>query len=294
MTEQLPTVIVYGNCQAGCIAGFLRKTPAFRDSKLIPRVKGVHELSSAELPQVYAAVRGADLLLTQPVSSNYRGVGFSSDHLISLLGPFARTIYYPSLYFGGYFPNLLYLRKPGGGLFTGPGGDYHDRNILDCFIARRTVQSSIAFLADENCYDKSVLRRNTEATLDELRWRESTMEIKIADYIADNLRDRRLFYVFNHPINEVMFQVCSQFSGLIGCRFSGVDLASVDNWLSAVAFPVHPAVHQALGLRFSYTGRFNASGKRDLPMADALELFFDYYNRTPEAVAVYQAAVMSS
>jgi hypothetical protein len=174
-------------------------------------------------------------------------------------------------------------------MFTGPGGDYHDRDILDCYIAQRNIASSCDFLSDESRYGHAELRRDLELALAELRRREATMEIKIADYIAANLQDRQLFYVFNHPTNEVMFHICAQFSELIDYQFSITDLTYLDNWLSAAAFPIHPAVHKALGLRFPYPGLYHTLGKRDVSMADALELFFDYYARNPEVVATYQA-----
>jgi hypothetical protein len=284
------TLLIYGNCQAGCIAGFMSRTLAFSEAFDIPTLLGIHQMVEADLKGLYGHVNGADVLLSQEVSAGYRGADFSSAHLVSLLPSNAKVLYYPSLYFSAYFPNLLYLRSPNkGGMFTGPGGDYHDRDILDSYIAKRSVPETGRYLMDESRYDLDSVRRSFEDGHAEMRRREQNIDVKISDYIADNFADRRLFYVFNHPANEVMFEVCSQVAKLLDLPFSADALKNIDHWLSGASFPIPPAVHKALGLRFPYDSRFNANGVWNVEMEHALEMFYAYYDRTPDAVAAYKS-----
>jgi Polysaccharide biosynthesis enzyme WcbI len=288
MTER--TLLVYGNCQAGCIAAFMSRTPTFSEAFDIPTLLGIHQMTEADLVTLYEHAGEADVLLSQEVGTNYRGVGFSSTHLASILRPSAQVLYYPSLYFAAYFPNLLYLRDPtNGAMFTGPGGDYHDRDILDSYISKRTVSETSRYLQDESRYDRDSVRKSFEEGYVEMRRRERHIDVKTSDYIADNFADRRLFHVFNHPANEVMFEVCSQVANLFGIPFSAEHLKNIDQWLSGASFPIPPAVHRALGLRFPYDSRFNASGIWNVEMENALEMFFAYYDQTPDAVAAYQS-----
>jgi hypothetical protein len=284
------TLLVYGNCQAGCIAAFMSRTLAFSEAFDIPTLLGIHQMVEADLIGLYGHVNEASVLLSQDVSANYRGADFSSAHLVSLLQPNTKVLYFPSLYFSAYFPNLLYLRNPvTGGMFTGPGGDYHDRDILDSYIAKRTIPETSRYLLDENHYDVDSVIRSFEEGCVEMRRREKHIDVKLSDYIADNFADRRLFYVFNHPANEVMFEVCSQVAKLLDVSFSADALKNVDHWLSGASFPIPPAVHKALGLRFPYDSRFNASGVWNVEMEHALEMFYAYYDRTPDAVAAYKS-----
>jgi len=123
-----------------------------------------------------------------------------------------------------------------------------------------------------------------------MRTREAALDIKIADYILENFQSRRLFYVFNHPHNSVMFEVCERAAELLQVPFSNDKLRHLDHWLSGVAFPIHPAVYRALNLNFPQETSFSIGGKRNVKTDDAIEIFFESYALKPEVRLAYENA----
>jgi hypothetical protein len=284
---------IYGNCQAGCIAGFLKRSHEVNELFDISAFRGAHEISLNEIQDAKTDLQTAAVFLTQHVSDGFRGSEFSSLALKSHLPSSAVVISYPSIYFDAYFPNLLYLSGERG-LFTGPGGDYHDKEILGGYAGSLTIDETISSLLDESRYDATSVLMRFDTWLVNMREREKVLDVGISDFIAAEFRNSRLFYTFNHPTNVVMLEVCKTIAKLLSVAFEDGRLLGVDNWLSSVSMPLHPSVRSAFRLRFPYEAKYNLGNKqRGVSMATAVRLFFEFYSNNPASVVAYEKSVNS-
>ena len=125
---------IIGNCQARPLGRLLSAASSMVD---IIDVPPVHTIPKSELEQWADRVTAADYVIHQPLSDVFGAL--ASHRLKETLG--GKMISFPSIYFAGTLPQLIYLRKPTGGSLQGPLGDYHDIRVLDGFLRGRTSEA---------------------------------------------------------------------------------------------------------------------------------------------------------
>lgn len=185
-------VVVVGNCQARPLAKLLKS--------LNPRISVtttaiVHLLKNEQAAQYRPAFEEADLIVSQLVFDTYPCEFVRTNFLKERYGE--KVISIVNLYFTGYTPDWFYIRIPGKGTLRGPMGDYHNRTILTSWQEGLSVHGAASRLRDPE-YNQRYLAE-VEKSLDQLRQRESLVDIKVVDIIEENFRKSRLFFTFNHP-----------------------------------------------------------------------------------------------
>ena len=96
--------LVYANCQNNNIASHLRKSQIFNQEYSIKRFS-VHLMNERGLTVPDELLKQAKLFIYQPVKDT--NGERSSNYLLSKLSSNCQRISFPSLYFTGYFPQLL-------------------------------------------------------------------------------------------------------------------------------------------------------------------------------------------
>ena len=89
-------LVVVGNCQAESTRKLLMSTGHFTGERIAP----VHELEAADMGWFLDLVARADVLVTQPIRDNYRGLPVGTRQLQTS----ARRVVVPGLRFDGLMP----------------------------------------------------------------------------------------------------------------------------------------------------------------------------------------------
>ena len=92
-----------------------------------------------ELHLIEKLLPRVDVLIAQPVSDGYRGMGLGTNELRARLRPDARVVRWPVAYFEGLYPFQVYVNRLGSAVgASAPITDYHDLRLL--FAAWRAAR----------------------------------------------------------------------------------------------------------------------------------------------------------
>ncbi len=280
-------VVVVGNCQAGALEVMLASSASFAGRFELARFPAVHEIPDEMVSELHRAVEGAAVCVLQRVDDGYRdGIGLGTETLARMAGG-ATVIRWPSVYWPGYVPNLFYLRAANGGPVTDGPFDYHDRTILDAYAAGLDASATLAQMSDPDRPSEALAL--AEAATAELAFRGEGCDVDVAPFIAERFRDELLFFTMNHPANRTLRFVADEVLRLLGLPGRADPAAFPFEMLGTTFYPLHANHARALGLRFA-TGDvgaepFRIRGETYAP-ADAVAMFYAYYEAHPELVAL--------
>lgn len=278
--------LLYGNCQIYPLSVLLACNTEFRKTYKIIRLKPVFALEASDLKDLERVCKEVDLFIYQPVREGYRGyLEFGTNYLKSLLKPEAVAISFPSLYFKGYNPEMVYLRESNSrDLLISPFGGYHNRNIFDMFLKGYNKRDIVNFLSERQAISKSYISKEIETTFNELKSREEkfSVDIRISNYIEKNWKKKRLFWTFNHPSNELLIYIADSILQRVcidSCKykvnFLSLRLLSTE-LLGRVYFSIHPGIHSHFNLKFLNPSLYSAEGNK-ISHENVVKIYFDLY-----------------
>lgn len=286
--------IVIGNCQAKALETVLGASRAFVARFELLSFPAVHEIPETMIPALHDAIASASLVVPQLVDENYRdGIGLGTETLASLAVD-ATVVRWPNLYWGGYFPDLGYLRDhEGKPILDGPE-HYHDRVVLNAFAEGISAANACELLSDPSV--RSSAPSAAAAATGELRRREELCDVKVASFIEDKYRSDLLFFTINHPSNSMLGYLGERILERAGVE-GNIDYSKIRarRWprrrheiLGETFFPLHASHARALGLEIrnelvAGRGRYRIRG-RTLKPIDVVQAYFDYYKAHPDVV----------
>lgn len=244
--------IIYANCQNRLIAAHLQHSAGFNRRYTIRRFP-VHRLMARGTTVPDELLQQAKLFIYQPVKDIHGKR--SSNQIISKLPQDCHTISFPSLYFLGYFPQFCknpvkHIIEPNYPYGVIPHGD---TNIIAMLEQGKSTEEIIDTLKNPNFYTTDYLQSHLNKTLAELERRESTLDVKVSEFIRKNFRDYYLFYSHNHPIDIIGKYVVNQIFKLLDLS-ALKDPLSISNpkpgVLNSVQIPIYPYVAKNLSLKF--------------------------------------------
>ena len=128
-----PRVVVVGNCQAESLRIVLNSSEPIDSFRIPP----IHEWTQEDMPFVHHALRWANVLVSQPVRDNYRGLPCGTAQLEKMLRAQimdnegeAQVIRFPVLRFSALNPAWVIVRSPADTSLNPPIVPYHDITIL--------------------------------------------------------------------------------------------------------------------------------------------------------------------
>lgn len=207
-------LVVIGNCQARPLADYIEK--------LVPSINVtstpiVHLLKDSDEETYRAYLDEADVIVTQMISDAYPCKFIRTSEIKRLYKNKTHTIV--NLYFSGFTPDLFYIRHPEVTTLRGPLGEYHNKTILDGWLLGISQEQVVGWLSDP-FYNKQEYGKEDAKSLDELKAREATVDIKIADFIESTRGESRTFFTFNHPSSVLLIEyakrICQHIVGTKG------------------------------------------------------------------------------
>ncbi len=194
MTEQIkPLLVIYGNCQAGALAYIfgadpvlsatytMRYVPSFDDGTPGARVLAPEETARTAI--VFEQVDPIVFPYRTAVPAGCPIVSFPSMDL-TLLWPLITTAGYDE----APTPERPWGRFPQG-----------DRVVVDCVDRELSVAEAMTFYEQHSAEYIGNLERRTALERGRLRAREAKADIKISDYLFDQIAKQNIFWSVNHP-----------------------------------------------------------------------------------------------
>lgn len=177
--DSKPTIAVIGNCQAESLRIVLHASGHFNSFRIPP----IHEWENADYEYAKAVLSRTDILISQPVRDDYRGLPCGVDQLATLLPTSARVVKVPVLRFSALNPYYAIVRP-----LDPPVVPYHDL---------RTV-AAVAGIPQINepdwrgCFDHNVLQ---------MAQREKAHGTVV---MSDWLETVPVWHTLNHPDNATL------------------------------------------------------------------------------------------
>lgn len=206
----MTVLTVFANCQAGPMALMLR---AFCPDLKVPKTPLVHQSLGENRAVVRAHIAEADIVLHQPVGAGY---GDLATEALQAEFPDKTFVSFPSIFFGGLFPQLTYLRlsedgsRPG--TLKGPLSDYHDTRIIDAFLNGESAAQCLERLRATDLGERAAF----DAALAESERRDRAVTVPVMDILQDEMQRTAPLFTFNHPTNRVLWRVLERVLAEIG------------------------------------------------------------------------------
>ena len=255
-------LVVVGNCQAESTRKLLMSTGHFTGERIAP----VHELEAADMGWFLDLVARADVLVTQPIRDNYRGLPVGTRQLQTS----ARRVVVPVLRFDGLMPYQAIIRDPDDPSLNPPVVPYHDL---------RTLATAAGYVPAAPP-SPDALRRAAAMSVEQMRLRERAHDAVV---VSDYLETSPVWHTVNHPDNATLAFMASRVLEELG--LSDEPVAPDYEMLGGLDAPIDAAAADALGV--SVTGR-DTWRERGAGVIDADEIRaaqLEFYRQRPALVA---------
>jgi hypothetical protein len=279
-----PIALVYGNCQAEALRRILDTHPGLAASYQLLRVPAVHEISARELWMLRRLLPRVEVLITQRVKSDYRGMQLGTDQLAAELPAGATVISYPVVYFDGIFPFHVYVNKNDDPISTPAAiSDYHDLRTLHAAGQGWDTPTTLRWLAEFDP-DPAWVRANAEASLDTLRRREASLTVRLADVIRREDRLTSSFNTINHPANVLITEMARQVLERLGYPDAELVTGSTQTYLDHMKAPREGRILRAFGVPPETDGATEEwiTSAGTFPTAEVVAAHLDQYAKDPE------------
>jgi hypothetical protein len=257
-------VVVWGNCQAPALAGLLR-APLAAHGLVVLDVPPVFEVDDAGLQRIRTALRTAAVLVTQPVSDEYRTPGCGSQQLAAVLPDHGRLVTMASAYHVGPFPYLVNAHDAAGRRVDAPLTDYHDLRTVAQALDRSLPPLTAAGVRALDAASRSELRR-----------REAGLDVGVSAAATAP----GAMHVFNHPAAATLCSVAAAVLQQLGVP--AAVLTPDREPLGAIRAPIDAVTADALG--WPRRARWSVGG-HDLDPAAVTAAHLELYRQRPDVAA---------
>lgn len=226
--DDRPLVTVVGNCQAESLRVLLAASGQVRAVRVPP----VFELDADDTALLNALLGHTDLLVTQPVRDDYRGLPLGTAQLARAVPATARTVLVPAFRYAGLYPWQAVVRSVHG---DPPVVPYLDlRTVVEAATGRRPTAAPAEGIR--------AVARASLATLTERERRHDT--VVASDLVVPAGADAA--HAVNHPGNTVLIGTARRVQERAGLPVDATDPGRI--LLREVFAPLEEQVVDALGL----------------------------------------------
>ena len=269
-SDDLPVLLVWGNCQAEAVRVLLAASPSLHMRAV--RIPPVFELTASDIDPLRRLAARASVLLAQPVKDGYRDLPLGTDEVASLMPAGGAVVRWPVVRCSVLQPFQAIVRDPRDPTRDPPLVPYHDLRTLasarmgkDLLTAEISVDACVTVVAE---------------SLAELRRRES-LQCDVA--ISDVLEQPEIgdMFTINHPGNRVLIELARRLQVALGGVPDAADPGR--NLLGEVRAPVSAVALSALGLAGAPSTTWDVQGK-SLAEQEVHRVQWQWYRDNPWVV----------
>jgi hypothetical protein len=282
---------VLANCQTGPLSILIERICPTMERVRLP---AIHTLDIKNPKFLWDVISKVEVIIHQPISDSFQELGINA---LKLKFPNKHYISFPSVYFDGYFPNLMYLRKPSGGTLKGVLGDYHDSRIIEGVISEQSTEVIFNKFVQKHSYEEVL--NNINISLKNLSLRENDLDVKITSYIKENVFKKRLFYVFNHPVNEILIFIASRICDILNQKIVPEGIVSANNtpdYLSttqaALDYSIIPFLESNDSNDSIYSFQDQSGAIQKFSINEFIEKQIDFYHSIVDLENLYEFALV--
>ncbi|MBF6477600.1 WcbI family polysaccharide biosynthesis putative acetyltransferase [Nocardia cyriacigeorgica] len=258
----MPLLVVVGNCQAESTRKLLMSTGHFTGERITP----VHELEAADMGWFLDLVARADVLVTQPIRDNYRGLPVGTRQLQTS----ARRVVVPVLRFDGLMPYQAIIRDPDDPSLNPPVVPYHDL---------RTLVAAAGY-AGAASPSQDALRRAAAMSVEQMRMRERAHGAVV---VSDYLETTPVWHTVNHPDNATLAFMASRVLEALG--LSDAPVAPDYEMLGGLDAPIDASAADALGVSVAGREEWRERGAGAIDADEIRAAQLEFYRERPALVA---------
>ncbi|MDY5784723.1 WcbI family polysaccharide biosynthesis putative acetyltransferase [Corynebacterium sp.] len=264
----MATLTVVGNCQAESTRRLLMTTGLFESERITP----VHELTRDDMGWFSDLISRTDVLITQPIRANYRGLPVGSAQLRELLPATARHVLVPVLRFDGLMPYQAIIRDPADPSLNPPVVPYHDLRILTAVA--QNVDAPV-----ESHPSPAALRRAAAMSVEQMRIRERHHGTVV---VSDHLETHPVWHTVNHPDNATLAELARAVLAELGVT-GEVTLPDYE-MLGELDAPIDTAAADALGVHISGRDQWRKRREGTINQDEIAQSQMEFYRRRPALV----------
>lgn len=236
-------IFLFGNCQTRVLFNALRSYSNLIDASY---VCDVQDFKEENVNASIDLVRATDVFIYQHVNNTIFPI--SSNELLKNLNPNALSISIPSMYFDGYWPNLL-------DLYMGNIMPEITDGLLYTIIKNNR---NIDYITCKNMYvslsqsiPEQFILQHIEDSFERLESREilNNVDIPISQWLRENYNSLPLFYSCNHPKKAVFNYVTNSIVSIIESKLNLQLLKNdfyLDYDLTSIDFIIYPVMSNVL------------------------------------------------
>ena len=258
-------LVVVGNCQAESTRKLLMSTGHFSGERIAP----VHELEAPDMGWFLDLVARADVLVTQPIRDNYRGLPVGTRQLRTS----ARRVVVPVLRFDGLMPHQAIIRDPADSSLNPPVVPYHDLRILTA--AARGDEKPVAHRPLHDAYVRAAAM-----SVEQIRSREQRHGSVV---VSDYLETAPVWHTVNHPDNATLAFMASRVLEALG--LPGEPVPPDYEMLGGLDAPVEAAAAEALGVSVQGRDVWRDRSNGVISADEIREAQLEFYRQRPALVA---------
>lgn len=199
-----------------------------------------------------------DLFIYQHVKTTFYEPFFATQNIIPMLKKEHRRICIPDLYFDGYFPQIDHIDNMVNVLLSSLNGDtifqYRDYYIEEMYKKTNSVSKTKELLLEDEgnnmVFDKEKILQKWNGAVQRMIDAEKYADLKMSDYILDNIQKRRLFVAAHNPVNELMYVETERLMKMLDVPFRVFDYENMLNFEGAQEV-IYPYVKKVLHLEFN-------------------------------------------
>lgn len=170
--------------------------------------------TSVERSEFLDIVKLADIIITQPIKSNYRNAEhLSTEFVLDNSKKESKIIIFPSLRLDFYYFDFYYQRLKNNEQLREPG-DYHYKSLIHSYKENKPVEYFLSdHVGNKSLKSNEELELIANNSIKELEKREFSMLdfkkirecfiINASAYIRKNFKKQLLFYSANHPTKHL-------------------------------------------------------------------------------------------
>lgn len=279
-----------GICQLNAMCTILKNTPTFKTFYTEILNYTVFDITEEEMKNILDNILPTcDLILSQPVSNNYRGTNlFSTSTLRSKIKEHQKHLIISNCYFTGYDPVPFQTTDINGNILHVDDISYFPSISVNSLLEGNIKQACVDW-CDINSYNEKELKKNIETTLNELKKREEKVfendfgvDIKIADYIENNYKNKLLFHTYNHPTNDLLYELVRRLLNVINIPYVSNNEVQNVEYLGIYSLPPPPSVYIKMGMTFNYPKFVIRSKKYETK--EAMTFFSEVLRKTDKSL----------
>lgn len=268
-------VAILGNCQSGPMQSLVK---SFCKEVALVDMMPVHLMKAEDLAQAASRCERADVIIHQPLGKTFGPIASAS--LRSAL-PNKTFVSFPSIYFGGLFPQLTYLRQPGGPVLLGPVNDYHDARIIAAYLASESAATCLERLLDDNPVMVSFFEKAFEQSVA----KERECDVKSMDAMMSMMPSEPPLYTFNHPRNAVLWEMIERTFRHAGLPLpDGAPVLPEREFLSNTRAAIPDVIPKSLG--YSWRRSEYSLWEDAKPMPMLIEEYYKVYDTVADFAAL--------